>query len=69
MAATEESDDNRLTGRMPMPPRRRSATDDAPPVDPAGAVDDDDPAEPSDDHEIDAVSRLMGFLRSTDDEV
>jgi hypothetical protein len=65
MAESDESDDHRLAGRTrrssrPGPPdvrpgRRPTGLDEGP-----GATEDD-----ADDH-IDAVTRLMGFLRSTD---
>ncbi len=72
MAGTDEADDNRLIGRMPRP-ARRSAVGDA--RGPCGDADRDDGDCDSDgdsdeaphDQEIDAVTRLMGFLRGTDD--
>jgi hypothetical protein len=60
MAESDEPDDHRLAGRTrsvrPGPPDARH--------DPASGPDDelDDEA----DDQIDAVTRLMGFLRSTD---
>ena len=61
MAGTDESDDSRLTGRMRRARRRR--------VDDTRAVDGDaGDGEPGpDDHEIEAVTKLMGFLRDSDD--
>ncbi|HEX6568028.1 MAG TPA: hypothetical protein VF015_02655 [Acidimicrobiales bacterium] len=56
MTGTDESDDSRLAGRTPRAPRRELGDD----------VTDDDGDGP-DDHEIEAVNRLMGFLRSTDE--
>jgi hypothetical protein len=59
MAGTDEADDNRLTGRLPRAPRSGTDSPDA-------------DAEPEldlpDDHEIETVTKLMGFLRSTDDD-
>ncbi len=59
MAGTDDIDDNRLAGRTPRSPRHDV-------VDEAPAVDDD--ADGPDDHEIDAVNRLMGFLRGSEDQ-
>jgi hypothetical protein len=65
MVESDESGDDRLAGR-----RTRSSHTDAPASGPAAAAprpgderaeDDDD-----DDDQIDAVTRLMGFLRSTE---
>lgn len=63
MAATGEADDNQLTGRLPRPVRREARA--AAPEPEAGApaeVTDPEPDLP-DDHEIETVNRLMGFLR------
>jgi len=62
MAESDEPDDHRLAGRTP---RTRAAArpDDRTAVD----ADADDPGDDTpDDQDIDAVTRLMGFLRSTD---
>ncbi len=56
MAGSDEVDDNRLAGRTPRSPRREPNSE--PPV----LADDD--ADPAPDADIDAVTRLMGFLRS-----
>jgi hypothetical protein len=53
MAGTGESDDNRLAGRTPRVPRRESG-DEVPEGEPEAAPD---------EQEIDAVNRLLGFLR------
>lgn len=75
MVGSHEADDNRLTGRVARAPRRRptehlpvveagpvedteTEAEDAPGADPAVA-----PAEP----EIETVTRLMGFLRNSED--
>jgi hypothetical protein len=65
MAESDESDDDRLAGRTPRSPRpgpsldvrpgRSTRLDEEP-----GATDDDT------DDQIDTVTRLMGFLRSTE---
>lgn len=72
MAGTDEADDNRLIGRMPRPARRSAVGGARAPRGDAdlGAGDSDgdsDGDEAPDDQEIDAVTRLMGFLRGTDD--
>jgi hypothetical protein len=59
MAETDEADDNRLIGRMPKAPRR-DVTDKARDTG-------DDETGGRDDHEIDAVNRLLGFLRGTEE--
>jgi hypothetical protein len=53
MAGTGESDDNRLAGRTPRVPRRE----------PGDEVPEGEPEAAPDDQEIDAVNRLLGFLR------
>jgi hypothetical protein len=62
MAESDESDDHRLAGRTPRSsrpgPPPDSRTTPGPDLDDAGGDDADD--------QIDAVTRLMGFLRSTD---
>lgn len=58
MAGSDEPDDHRLAGRTPRPARTDPADDH-----PARDADLDEPA---DDDQLDAVTRLMGFLRSTD---
>jgi hypothetical protein len=70
MPASDEPDDTRLAGRMP----RRQADDAAPAgrwrersdesSDATEAADGDDAIDGSD---LDAVTRLMGFLRGDDD--
>lgn len=57
MPGSDEADDNRLAGRTPRPPRRE------PNPEPAELVDDEAEDLP-DDTEIEAVTKLMGFLRS-----
>lgn len=57
MAGTDDFDDNRLAGRTPRAPRPEV-------VDEAPAADDD--ADGPDDQEIDAVNRLLGFLRDSE---
>lgn len=57
MAGSDEVDDNRLAGRTPRPPRREPH-----PEPPVLADDETDPA--PDDTDIEAVTKLMGFLRS-----
>jgi hypothetical protein len=61
MAESDEPDDHRLAGRTPrgVPP----GPPDAGPVHASGP--DDEPDDDADD-QIDAVTRLMGFLRSTE---
>lgn len=55
MTASNEPEDHRLTERLrPPPPRQHGDNDDT--TDPDGP----------DDEEIDAVHRLMGFLRGDD---
>ena len=61
MVESDESDDHRLAGRMPRTPRPGP-----PDTRPAPAADPDDPPEDEADDQIDAVTRLMGFLRSAD---
>jgi hypothetical protein len=57
MAGSDEVDDNRLAGRMP-----RAAQREVNPEPPVSADDEADTA--SDDTDIEAVTKLMGFLRS-----
>lgn len=60
MAESDEPDDHRLAGRTPRTPAAARPDD-------RTALDADDPGdETPDDQDIDAVTRLMGFLRSTD---
>jgi hypothetical protein len=59
MVGTDDADDNRLAGRMPKAPRREATDQPAPVV--------DDEADVHDDQEIEAVNRLMGFLRRPDE--
>jgi hypothetical protein len=56
MAGRDDAEDKRLAGRVARTPR--------PEVIDAVAPADDDLA--SDDHELEAVTRLLGFLRSSD---
>jgi hypothetical protein len=63
MAGSDEVDDNRLAGRTPRSPRREPN-----PEPPLLADDEIDPAS-DDDTDIEAVTKLMGFLRRTDDGV
>lgn len=56
MAGRDDAEDNRLAGRVARTPR--------PEVIDTVAAADDDPA--PDDQELEAVTRLLGFLRSTD---
>jgi hypothetical protein len=60
MADSDESDDHRLTGRTPRP--RPGPPD----TRPAPAADLDDTTEDESEEQFDAVTRLIGFLRSTD---
>jgi hypothetical protein len=62
MAESDVPDDHRLAGRTPRNPRP------GPPPDsrPAPATELDEEPEDDADDQIDAVTRLMGFLRSTD---
>ena len=55
MAGSDEVEDNRLVERLPRPPRREPLVD-APEVA-------DEPDVPA-DQDIEAVTKLMGFLRS-----
>ncbi len=58
MADSEESDDHRLAGRMPRHMRAPGPDDDQAPDE---EVDDE-----GGDGQLDAVNRLLGFLRDTD---
>ena len=58
MAESEESDDHRLAGRMPRHMRAPGPDDDQS----ADEEDDDEDGE----NQLDAVNRLLGFLRSTE---
>ena len=63
MVESDESGDDRLAGR-----RTRSSHTDAPASGPAAAAPrpgDERAEDDDDDDQIDAVTRLMGFLRST----
>jgi hypothetical protein len=62
MAESDESDDHRLAGRTPRSPRPGPPPD----IRPGRATELDEEPEDDDDEHIDAVTRLMGFLRSTD---
>lgn len=62
MAGSDEVDDNRLAGRTPRPARRE------PNPEPLVLADDEADTS-SDDTDIEAVTKLMGFLRRTDDGV
>jgi len=65
MAESDVPDDHRLAGRTPR--SVRPGPPDARPVPAHGADDEPDDADADDgDDQIDAVTRLMGFLRSTD---
>ena len=57
MAESEESDDHRLAGRMPRHMRAPGPDDDQ-----SAEGDDEEDGE----NQLDAVNRLLGFLRSTD---
>lgn len=61
MAGTGEADDNRLEGRMPRAARRGVSDQDQ-------AASGEDGADTPDEEEIDAVNRLLGFLRNDEDE-
>lgn len=56
MAGRHEAEDNRLAGRVARTPRPEA-------IDAVGPADDD---VTPDDQELEAVTRLLGFLRSTD---
>jgi hypothetical protein len=58
MAESEESDDHRLAGRMPRHMRAPGPDDDP-------SADEEDDGEDG-ENQLDAVNRLLGFLRSTD---
>jgi hypothetical protein len=60
MAESDESDDHRLAGRTPRSSRP------TPDIRTTSGADLDDTGDGDADDEIDAVTRLMGFLRSTD---
>ncbi|HKY64824.1 MAG TPA: hypothetical protein VJM49_00575 [Acidimicrobiales bacterium] len=60
MAATDDADETRLAGRIPRPPRRDDRSADR--SDPPDAAADDE----GDDDELDAVTKLLGFLRDSD---
>jgi hypothetical protein len=62
MAESDVPDDHRLAGRTPR--SVRPGPPDARPVPAHGP--DDEPDDDDGDDQIDAVTRLMGFLRSTD---
>ena len=62
MAESDEPDDHRLAGRTPRNPRPSPPAD----IRPAPATELDDEPEDDADDQIDAVTRLMGFLRSAD---
>lgn len=55
MAGRDDAEDNRLAGRVARTPRPEA-------VDPGPPADDVTP----DDQEMEAVTRLLGFLRSSD---
>lgn len=57
MAGSDELDDNHLAGRTPRPPRRE-------PIPEPSVLADGETEVLPDDTEIEAVTRLMGFLRS-----
>lgn len=58
MAGTDETDDSRLTGRLPRAPRGSTER--------TAAAADPEPDLDLPDEEIEAVTKLMGFLRSTE---
>jgi hypothetical protein len=62
MAGSDDVDDNRLAGRTPRTARRE------PTPEPSGLADDEVDTAPE-DTDIEAVTKLMGFLRGTDDGV
>jgi hypothetical protein len=62
MAESDVPDDHRLAGRTPPHPPPGPPPD----IRPAPATELDDEPEDDADDQIDAVTRLMGFLRSTD---
>jgi hypothetical protein len=61
MAESDEPDDHRLAGRTP-----RSVRPGPPDARPGHASGPDHEPDDDADDQIDAVTRLMGFLRSTD---
>jgi hypothetical protein len=61
-AGSDDADPGRLTGRRSAPPARGAADARAP-------EDLDADREADDDADIEAVTRLMGFLRGDEDEV
>lgn len=75
MVGSHEAEENRLTGRVARAPRPRP-TELLPTVEtgsadeaeaPAGDLPDDDPPVAAAEPEIETVTKLMGFLRSSDD--
>jgi hypothetical protein len=62
MAESDVPDDHRLAGRTPRSPRPGPPDTRSAPVADLDDTPDDDDAE----EQIDAVTRLMGFLRNTD---
>jgi hypothetical protein len=62
MPGSDEADDNRLAGRTPRSPRRE------PNPEPSELADDEVDAADG-DTDIEAVTKLMGFLRRPDDGV